>query len=329
MICEIKRQEDLIDKSLKTMNADSTIPMTYKEAMTSRESIECSSAIQEEMDSMEEEEVSIMKNLNNALKEVPRESILSTKWVFVKNLNDLRLDLLREVLGKYMESTTKKHFLQHQPLASRCWWLHLKEVLQAVGFTANGEDPSTYTFQKDGQHAMLWIHVDDGALMASSSETLNWITNQLNTHLKIKWDATIKGLVGISIEETAEGFHFSQPDLITKLVNLNLSNITAKTPLPPNCKLESSFSLNKMDKPYLKRIGMLLYIAQASRPDISYAVNYLARFSMNTTQHHWDALENLIAYLRGIMYDGILIRKHRDIQQMTCYVDANWGGEAS
>ncbi|MBW0569522.1 hypothetical protein O181_109237 [Austropuccinia psidii MF-1] len=47
MICEIKRQEDLIDKLLKTMNTDSTIPMTYKEAMTSRELIEWSSAIQE------------------------------------------------------------------------------------------------------------------------------------------------------------------------------------------------------------------------------------------------------------------------------------------
>ncbi|MBW0551216.1 hypothetical protein O181_090931 [Austropuccinia psidii MF-1] len=105
--------------------------------------------------------------------------------------------------------------------------------------------------------------------------------------------------------------------------------MTANSALPANCKLESNFSLKKMDKPYLKQIGMLLYIAQALRPDIAYAVNYLALFSLKTNQHHWNALENLIAYFRGTTYDGILIRKNQDSQQMKCYIDANWGGEAS
>ncbi|MBW0543902.1 hypothetical protein O181_083617 [Austropuccinia psidii MF-1] len=380
MICKIKRQEELIDKSSKTLNTDLTIPMTYREAMTSTESFEWSSAIQEEMNSMEEE-VFIMKNLNDDLKEVPREIILSTKWVFVwkperfkarlvaqgfrqiHGINhketfvptptfsalkllfsitvtnnwpiktfDVKVAFIHSIIDKpvYVWPPQGMNVPKYQVLklhkalygtkqANRCWWIHLKEILQKVGFTANSEDPSTYNFQKDGQNVILWIHVDDGVLMALSTETLHWITAQLNAHLKIKWDTIIKGLVGISIEETAEGFKFSQPDLITKLVDLNASNITAKSPLPPNCKLESNLSLNDMDKPYLRRIGMLLYIAQASRPDISYAVNYLAHFSMNTTQHHWDALENLTAYLRGTMYDGILIRKHQDIQQMTSW----------
>ncbi|MBW0507484.1 hypothetical protein O181_047199 [Austropuccinia psidii MF-1] len=201
--------------------------------------------------------------------------------------------------------------------ASQCWWIHLKEVLQNVGFTPNGEDASIYPFQKDRQHAILWINVDDGALTASSTENLLLIKNQLNTHLKIKWDTIVKGLVGVSNKETPEGFKFSQPDLIMKLANLNPSNMTSRSTLPKNCKLESNFSLNNMDNPYLKWIGILLYIAQASRPDIAYAVNYLSRFSLNTTQHHWNALENLIAYLRGTTYDVILRRKNEDSQQMS------------
>ncbi|MBW0576385.1 hypothetical protein O181_116100, partial [Austropuccinia psidii MF-1] len=265
---------------------------------------------------MKEEEVFIMKNLKDALKEVPCESILSTKWVFVRKPERFKARLVargfRQIHGIYYEETfaptptfgalrllfsiattnnwpiktfdvkvaflhsiidkpvyvwppqgmniPKHHVLKlHKALygtkqASRCWWIHLKEILLKIGFTPNGEDASTYTFRKDGQHAILWIHVDDGALTASSTETLDWITTQLNMYLKIKWDTTIKGLVGISIDEVPMGFKFSQPELIMKLINFNKSNVTAKSPLPANCKLESHFSMDNMDKPYLKRI---------------------------------------------------------------------------
>ncbi|MBW0536178.1 hypothetical protein O181_075893 [Austropuccinia psidii MF-1] len=84
-----------------------------------------------------------------------------------------------------------------------------------------------------------------------------------------------------------------------------------------------------MDKAYLKRIGILLYIAQASRPDIAYAVNYLARFSLKTDQSHWHALEHLIAYLRGTRSMGILISHSNSSSEMRCFVDASWGGEGN
>ncbi|MBW0536704.1 hypothetical protein O181_076419 [Austropuccinia psidii MF-1] len=87
--------------------------------------------------------------------------------------------------------------------------------------------------------------------------------------------------------------------------------------------------MGNMDKPYLKRIGILLYISQACRPDISFAVNYLARFSLSTDQSHWDALENLIAYMRGTKDMGILISKSNESSEIECFVDANWGGEGS
>ncbi|MBW0462666.1 hypothetical protein O181_002381 [Austropuccinia psidii MF-1] len=69
------------------------------------------------------------------------------------------------------------------------------------------------------------------------------------------------------------------------------------------------------------------YIAQASRPDICHAVNYLARFSMGTDQSHWNALEHLIAYMRATRNMGILIAANNQSSELKCYVDTNWGGE--
>ncbi|MBW0541338.1 hypothetical protein O181_081053 [Austropuccinia psidii MF-1] len=177
--------------------------------------------------------------------------------------------------------------------------------------------------------AILWIHVDDGALTASSPSLLDRILQQLNTFLRIKWDKHVTGLVCISIEEFDEGFKFWQPDSIDKLTNLTPSKTIAKMTLPANCQLESNDSVGKMDKAYLKRIGILLYIAQACYPDISFAVNYLARFSLCTDRSHWNALEHLIAYLCGTRDMGILISKSSLSSKMKCFVDANWGGEAN
>ncbi|MBW0506242.1 hypothetical protein O181_045957 [Austropuccinia psidii MF-1] len=213
--------------------------------------------------------------------------------------------------------------------ASRCWWFHLREILQRIGFKNNEEDSSTYTLNEGNDQAILWVHVDDGALTASSPQLLDRISRQLNAFLKIKWDKLLNGLVGISMQETEEGFKLWQPELIDKLTNLTPSKIVAKTPLPANCQLESSISVGNMDKPFLKRIGILLYIAQACRPDISFAVNYLARFSLCTNQSHWHALEHLIAYLCGTRDVGILIRKSNISSEMKVFVDANWGGEGS
>ncbi|MBW0483659.1 hypothetical protein O181_023374 [Austropuccinia psidii MF-1] len=74
---------------------------------------------------------------------------------------------------------------------------------------------------------------------------------------------------------------------------------------------------------------MLLYIAQGTRPDISYVVNYLARFSMGTTPFHWEALENLIGYLRKTNNVSLKISENEESNSLKFYVDANWGGEGN
>ncbi|MBW0472686.1 hypothetical protein O181_012401 [Austropuccinia psidii MF-1] len=150
-----------------------------------------------------------------------------------------------------------------------CWWQHLQRMLSSIGFSANHEDQSTYVYEKGGEKALLWIHVDDGVLAASS----------------------------ITICKTGNVFYLSQPKLINKICDSHPGNITTEQPLP-EMNLESGPAA-LLDKEYLSRIGMLLYLAQATRPDIMFLVNYLARFSKNTSTKHWTALNYLIDYICG------------------------------
>ena len=50
---------------------------------------------------------------------------------------------------------------------------------------------------------------------------------------------------------------------------------------------------------YRQAIGALLYAANATRPDISYAVSALARHLSAPTTEHWPLVKRIFRYLKG------------------------------
>ncbi|KAI7961043.1 hypothetical protein MJO28_001532 [Puccinia striiformis f. sp. tritici] len=222
-----------------------------------------------------------------------------------------------------------KKALYRTKQAGRCWWLYLKQQLAEIDFFPNPEDQSTYTFKQGNEVAFLWIHVDDGMLTASSPQLLLRLQDRLSSLLDLKWDKVLASIIGIRVRETAGGFFLDQPMLIDKLLSLDPSNITTRTPLASS-DLTSNPAV-KMDIPYLSRIGSLLYLSQGTRPDITYAVNFLARFSMNPDDSHWKALNHLISYIRYSSRLSLPIIANQATPRDDCittFVDANWGGEA-
>ncbi|MBW0494944.1 hypothetical protein O181_034659 [Austropuccinia psidii MF-1] len=152
--------------------------------------------------------------------------------------------------------------------------MHLTAILKDIGFAANKKDPSSYSYKSTLGNALLWIHVDDGALTASSDKLLSHLILQLNSKLNIKWDNDVSSLVGITISHVNGGYLLSQQELIVKAVGMTNNTATTTLPLLHNCNLISN-PTSTMDIAYLQQIGILLYISQGSRPDITFSVNYL------------------------------------------------------
>ncbi|XP_048491544.2 secreted RxLR effector protein 161-like [Beta vulgaris subsp. vulgaris] len=48
--------------------------------------------------------------------------------------------------------------------------------------------------------------------------------------------------------------------------------------------------------PYLSAIGALMYLASHTRPDISFSINLLARFSSCPTRRHWNGIKHIFRY---------------------------------
>nr|GEZ67066.1 retrovirus-related Pol polyprotein from transposon TNT 1-94 [Tanacetum cinerariifolium] len=45
--------------------------------------------------------------------------------------------------------------------------------------------------------------------------------------------------------------------------------------------------------PYLSAIGALIYLTNYTRPDISFAINLLARLSSSLTKRHWNGIKHI------------------------------------
>ncbi|KAM1457952.1 hypothetical protein ACFX13_035921 [Malus domestica] len=62
---------------------------------------------------------------------------------------------------------------------------------------------------------------------------------------------------------------------------------------------EDDEEILESEVPYLSAICALLYLAQCARPDISFAVNLLARYSNAPAHKHWTGVKVIFRYLKG------------------------------
>ncbi|MBW0498090.1 hypothetical protein O181_037805 [Austropuccinia psidii MF-1] len=344
MINEIEYQDEEVELMNVSASLHSDAPGSYGEALALANRQKWREAISTEIASMDKMEVwtEVPKNAASSILGTSLKCLFAAASKFNWPVQTF------DVTTAYLHSNVKEDVYVRPPpgmclkegavlklrkalyglkQAGRCWWKHLSSMLRDMGFVSNQEDQSSYVYRMGNDVAMMWVHVDDGVLTANSEQVMDRLKSDLQARLQLKWDKGIHSIVGVEVARDGGQFFLHQPALIDKVCGLKPSNITALQPLP-DMDLELNPATN-IDPEYLSRIGMLLYLAQATRPDIMFSVNYLARFLMGTTSKHWAALEHLINYLRGTRNKKLGIETDETEVGLKIFVDANWGGEGS
>jgi hypothetical protein len=65
-----------------------------------------------------------------------------------------------------------------------------------------------------------------------------------------------------------------------------------------------------------------MYLASATRPDISFTMNKLSQFTSNLGDDHWRALDRVMHYLAGTMDYKIHYSGYPAVLER--YIDENW-----
>jgi hypothetical protein len=215
--------------------------------------------------------------------------------------------------------------------AARCWWLHLKNILLDLGYSASHYDTSLYVLQDPSKVGVIWIHVDDGIVTGDSIEILQQLETSLEGKLEIKWSESLDSIAGVDVTRSPGTFTLSQKKLITEILDSHWDGFTtAKTPLPANVDINSTQDGDpNTSTAYLSIVMSLSYLAVGTRPDLSFAVNFLARFSASPGPSHWKGVRHLVNYLAHSRDQVLVLRPTNDTKALKCYCDASWGGEHS
>ena len=104
-----------------------------------------------------------------------------------------------------------------------------------------------------------------------------------------------------------------------------------RTPVHPSTKLFKAVDNESMTQTSIKSctsqaVGSLLYLSITIRPDITFALNNVAKFCAKPNKQHWLATKRIIRYLKGTEHYGLLYKKGAS-DSCLGYSDTDWGGE--
>jgi uncharacterized protein YuzE len=161
---------------------------------------------------------------------------------------------------------------------------------------------------------IITVWVDDLLLFATSDELMQ----QTKSDLCTEWEITDLGeptkIIGIEITQAEDSITISQKVYIESILKREgLSEINSvTTPLDPNIKLEPNpdGSEGNRSNSFARLLGELQFLANNTRPDISFAVNRLAAYTANPSLQHVTTLKRILRYLAGTKNLGITYSKN-------------------
>jgi hypothetical protein len=76
---------------------------------------------------------------------------------------------------------------------------------------------------------------------------------------------------------------------------------------------------------YQRGVGLLIYAATCTRPDIAFAISILLQFMRNPARTHWEAAKDVMRYLKGTA--NVRLTLGAETQGLEAYVDSDWASQ--
>jgi hypothetical protein len=163
--------------------------------------------------------------------------------------------------------------------AARCWWKFFSGKVASFGFTASKLEPSLYYCRRGPDFVVIWLHVNDGFAMGSSSQVLDELHQAISNKMEVKWSTSVEKLVGINIKNYGNHTRLDQPLLVDQIINDYARPCYPRQSTLPEEPITINTGVAVNSTEYRSTLGSLMYLCSGTRPDLSYSVNLLARYS--------------------------------------------------
>ena len=188
--------------------------------------------------------------------------------------------------------------------SGRMWYNRLSDYLINKGYVNNIICPCVFIKKTISGFVIIAVYVDDLNIIGTENE-IHEATMYLKEEFEMKDLGKTKYSLGLQIEHMHNGIFVHQSNYTEKILkrfNMDKAN-PLSTPMvvrslnietDPFRPCEENEEILGSEFPYLSTIGALMYLANCTRPDISFAVNLLARFSSAPTKRHWKGIKHIL-----------------------------------
>ncbi|KAD6455029.1 hypothetical protein E3N88_09735 [Mikania micrantha] len=211
--------------------------------------------------------------------------------------------------------------------ASRNWYHKFTTSLLEVGFKQSLADASLFIFKEHDVFVATLIYVDDVIIIGNNLKKIKDTTLFLDNKFSIKDLGPLKFFLGIEVARTDDGLVLSQRKYTLDILEDTgmMGCRPSSFPMEQNLKLDKCDEEQRVDgQQYRRLVGRLLYL-QATRPDITFAVNVLSQFVNDPRESHMEAANRVLRYLKATPGQGILLPKAGGTK-LTVYSDSDWLG---
>nr|AAL31082.1 putative polyprotein [Oryza sativa Japonica Group] len=191
--------------------------------------------------------------------------------------------------------------------APKQWHEKFDKTLTSAGFAVNEADKCVYYRHGGGEGVILCLYVDDVLIFGTNLEVINEVKSFLSQNFDMKDLGVVDVILNIKLIRGENGITLLQSHYVEKILNRfgYIDSKPSPTPYDPSLLLRKNKRIARNQLEYSQIIGSLMYLASATRLDISFAVSKLSRFTSNPGDDHWRALERVMRYLKGTMELGL------------------------
>ncbi|KAE8255552.1 hypothetical protein A4X13_0g3000 [Tilletia indica] len=215
--------------------------------------------------------------------------------------------------------------------SGREWFSVVASWLEEQGFKSLKCEPCVFTKISDrGEPIVIVLYVDDVLIASQSQSAVDSIRDSFSERFKMTDNGPLTQVLGLKIDlnHTTGMATISQEAYVDGLMRrFGLDEANAvDSPMTAALqglgkRIDGQATAAEITL-FAYLIGCLLWIAQGTRPDISYAVSRLARFMANPRPEHIIGAKRLLRYLKGTKSIG-LVYSHVHNAQIEGFCDAD------
>ncbi|GMF31306.1 unnamed protein product [Phytophthora lilii] len=210
-------------------------------------------------------------------------------------------------------------------------WYQTIRVFKKMGFRECRADP--YMFLRIGKSPeYIILYVDDLLVGCKTDAEAEAICAELGSQFKFKSIGDARFVLGMEIQYNIVKGKLLQRQtqfikhLLEKFGQQDSNTVRNPLIIGQDLTQDGSHEMHRGKTQFRELIGSLLYVANATRPDVSIALSILSKFLDNPLEIHWNAAIRVLCYLLGTATLGIQFRRNKHLV-LEAFADANWDGD--